>query len=441
MVGMRAGLLAVRAGSAGKRFRPTRERRSRVDGRVCPSTRSLMVRPPAGSPYETSTNRRACGLWPRRTCGLRRAAGASRPAAIGAGFVRLAAGWEYLRPAGVCGCGGAVAVGLRARTGGATLFSASGGKNFNLCGGHETRPRGSCLSDLRFCAAHRTGGLRSPHSSLPRWQEFQLMRPQVEILAAIAGFSRCGRGGGAPEAEAQSGGGRAPACGSGRASAPAARAALASRGRKKSGTQGSMGRCAHRPVRSWFVHLCVRLTKPPQIAGAPRAGGAGVAPRHPERRARSARSRRTSPGAKASGGVEASWSGSARVFRPSASARQESAPTCGNPGTQGSMGRCAHRPVRLWFVHLRVRLTKPPQIAGACWLGPRLRPAGERAVPPRIRAPHWRKSGFLHGLPDAALCLRGEAAGQSPRRFRRASSEWLATNESYSISAPSARIP
>ena len=40
----------------------------------------------------------------------------------------------------------------------------------------------------------------------------------------------------------------------------------------KSGSQGPMGKRAHRPVCLWFVHQRVRLTKPPQIAGAPRAG-------------------------------------------------------------------------------------------------------------------------------------------------------------------------
>ena len=42
------------------------KQRSRADGRVCPSALPPMVRPPAGSPYETSTNRQTCGLAPRR---------------------------------------------------------------------------------------------------------------------------------------------------------------------------------------------------------------------------------------------------------------------------------------------------------------------------------------------------------------------------------------
>ena len=48
--------------------------------------------------------------------------------------------------------------------------------------------------------------------------------------------------------------------------------------------------------------------------------------------------------------------------RKLASRQMEALPACKN-GSQGSMGRCAHRPSCLWFVHLRLRLTKPPQIA------------------------------------------------------------------------------
>ena len=44
--------------------RPVEKRRSRVDEQVCSSPPLLMVRLPACSPYETSTNRRAGGLGP-----------------------------------------------------------------------------------------------------------------------------------------------------------------------------------------------------------------------------------------------------------------------------------------------------------------------------------------------------------------------------------------
>ena len=51
------------------------KRRSRADGHACPSARLSMVRPPASSPYETSTNRRGVRVGrsplPRRACGLR----------------------------------------------------------------------------------------------------------------------------------------------------------------------------------------------------------------------------------------------------------------------------------------------------------------------------------------------------------------------------------
>ena len=81
-----------------------KKRQSRVDGQVCPSTLLVMVRPPAGSPYETSTNRQG-------TAGWRRAAfvtspqveAGHHPTAIGAGFVRLATGRARIRPAGARG--------------------------------------------------------------------------------------------------------------------------------------------------------------------------------------------------------------------------------------------------------------------------------------------------------------------------------------------------
>ena len=47
-------------------MRSAKKRRSRTDGQVRPSVLLLMVLRSAGSPYETSTNRRACGLGLRR---------------------------------------------------------------------------------------------------------------------------------------------------------------------------------------------------------------------------------------------------------------------------------------------------------------------------------------------------------------------------------------
>ena len=113
-----------------------------------------------------------------------------------------------------------------------------------------------------------------------------------------------------------------------------------------------MGRCAHRPCR----------------------------PCHPERRARGARSRRTSRDAEACGGAEAPWPVCARVFSPAALARPESASDPRKSGSQGSMGRYAHRPSCPWFVHLRVRLTKPPQIAGLAGWSSAALAAGTRAA-------------------------------------------------------------
>ena len=97
------GMCAAQPGCvdwAGKGFRPAEKRQSRADGQVCPSARSLMVRAPASSPYETSTNRQDAGLGAPLVRHGRAACGRANPAAIGAGFVRLAAGWARLQPAG-----------------------------------------------------------------------------------------------------------------------------------------------------------------------------------------------------------------------------------------------------------------------------------------------------------------------------------------------------
>ena len=85
---------------SGKGLRPAEKRRSRADGHECPSARCLMVRQPAGSPYETSTNRRGVRAGGAPCCGGRSDRGRPYPAAIGAGFARLASGCDWLRPAG-----------------------------------------------------------------------------------------------------------------------------------------------------------------------------------------------------------------------------------------------------------------------------------------------------------------------------------------------------
>ena len=84
---MRARAACVRGGCvrAGRACGPYRgalgglaaekKRRSRADGHMCPSARLSMVRSPASSPYETSTNRRGvrvgCAPLPLRARGLR----------------------------------------------------------------------------------------------------------------------------------------------------------------------------------------------------------------------------------------------------------------------------------------------------------------------------------------------------------------------------------
>ena len=99
LVGKRAALPGC-ADLDEKRLRPAEKRRSRADGQMCPSTLLLMVRPPAGSPYETSTNRRACGSKRAPDPWLARGLRPNRPEAIGAGFVRLVASRARTRPVG-----------------------------------------------------------------------------------------------------------------------------------------------------------------------------------------------------------------------------------------------------------------------------------------------------------------------------------------------------
>ena len=57
-----------------------------ADVHICPSTLLPIVRPPARSPYETSTNRRAGRLGSCRTCGGSTGCGRLQQVAIGAGF-------------------------------------------------------------------------------------------------------------------------------------------------------------------------------------------------------------------------------------------------------------------------------------------------------------------------------------------------------------------
>ena len=111
---------------------------------------------------------------------------------------------------------------------------------------------------------------------------------------------------------------------------------------------------------------------------------------HPERRARSARSRRTSlvEADRSGGGV----SGLGGARRPAGARRRAKAPArlrrglvlAGRDprksGGQGPMGRYAHRSCCLWFYDLRVRLTKPPRIAGLAGWGLVAPAAGARAA-------------------------------------------------------------
>ena len=161
---------------------------------------------------------------------------------------------------------------------------------------------------------------------------------------------------------------------------------------RKGDGQGSMGRSAHRPCRF----------------------------RHPERRRRSRRSRRTSPVASACSGGGIPGLGDA--LRPPEARRRTRAPrrlrcrlfneiaTRRNLGTQGSMGRYAHRPCCPWFELQRVRLTKPPQIAGTCGL--------------------WARRGRRDGAPAAAADLR---------RLVQVSCGWQRVGSATDLRAPALR--
>ena len=89
-----------------KRLRPAENRQSRADGHICPSAQLLMVRAPASSPYETSTNRR--GKWIgalsplRRVLGLRVALDLRRLVQVSCGWLRAATASDLRtpRPAG-----------------------------------------------------------------------------------------------------------------------------------------------------------------------------------------------------------------------------------------------------------------------------------------------------------------------------------------------------
>ena len=98
----RSGCARPRPGAStrsGKACGLRKPRHSRVDEQLCSSTLLSMVRPPARSPCETSTNRRVRKQRPGQVRGEHAGRGRPCPAAIGGGFVRLAAGWTCPRPA------------------------------------------------------------------------------------------------------------------------------------------------------------------------------------------------------------------------------------------------------------------------------------------------------------------------------------------------------
>ena len=209
---------SARARACGSR--PAEKRQSRADGQICPSARPLMVRPPARSPYETSTNRQAGGLKPRR--GRRVLRSCARAPTCGDWCRFRAAGrgsgahstCEQPRMHEPQASAAAAARGPRAAGGAAreapaagrmNVFSAKRGKIFNLCGTPQNMTPRHIISDLRFLRNACVGCAANGPRRHRKRQEFQLVAPQVEILASLR---ENGRGGPLGRRVAARGGGR-----------------------------------------------------------------------------------------------------------------------------------------------------------------------------------------------------------------------------------------
>ena len=179
------------------------------------------------------------------------------------------------------------------------VFSGKRGEIFNLCGMPQNMTPRLIISGLRFLRNACVGCAANGPRRHRKRQEFQLMAPQVEILASLREKNRhagargtnmgarlaapcrpCGplvraKGVCSRRASRTFGGRHTGACGAGSACEPQL---------GKSGGQGPMGRCARRPCCPWSVRQRVRLTKPTQNAGAcglgpaAAAGICGVAP-------------------------------------------------------------------------------------------------------------------------------------------------------------------
>ena len=198
-----------------------------------------------------------------------------------------------------------------------------------------------------------------------------------------------------------------------------------------------MGKCAHRLCR-----LC-----------------------HPERRARSARSRRISRTANACSGGDASGPGGAR--RPAGPAESGPRRTRERPSAAGALRPAAIGAgfVRLASGRTRVRPAGAYRLnAGAlpCAPPPQRRARGQktaaredagggrlqvRARSRRGDAPgasptsQWHKRGFLHERPVGAPEIGNKTAGQRVDLLRHHCGDRESTNESYPISASATRNP
>ena len=115
-----------------------------------------------------------------------------------------------------------------------------------------------------------------------------------------------------------------------------------------------------------------------------------------------------------------SWLESMRHF-PGGLTWMKSALDLRKSGSQGSMGRCAHRPCCSWIYDLRVRLTKPPQIAEFLRVGAALRlRRAFRLWPPSSRG-DWRRFRAAGRRPGVhPTCGRARVAGGGWFVWRRA---------------------
>ena len=158
-----------RAPACGRtRFRLVEKRQSRVDGQVCPSTLRFRVRPPVGSPYETSTNRLTCGLGravPAADVRVAPAFGLRRLVQVSSGWSRAATALDLRAVAGSRAAGGRAAVprcSLRGRVRAAARAPAA--HFFSVCCAFVGERAVSCAFFAVCCRSGRARGAPPPAS-------------------------------------------------------------------------------------------------------------------------------------------------------------------------------------------------------------------------------------------------------------------------------------